>query len=337
MLSLQARNWTLSVLVTLGAVCTTTAAKAEFLYGTGLVGGVNRIYQINTTGFVETLLPPSTVQVIPGTAQANAVAVDPDRVELFVLGGDDNLYIWRNGTNLLQAIATPAQLGITSTSRPLNAAFYDGSYWFFPSNTNTLRRVNFNTTPTQTLSFNNFVDYTIDGLASLTAFQRFGDIAINSSGRLYAATSGIQTTSRDTFYTINLAGLPNANTTVTVASARYQNICTASVNPNPTSRCVPTNLQLAFNSTDTNLFGVSNVTDLWYNVSQSITPVPPTGTVATSTGIASPSELFDLSDVSLRQAIVPAPLPVIGLLAAFGWSRKLRKRALSQSTRLPST
>ncbi len=77
------------------------------------VGVSNRLYSINITTQQQRQL---SLSVDPGEKLANGVAVNPSRFNLFVLDGNNNLRIWRDGTETLDIAATPEQLGLDGNS-----------------------------------------------------------------------------------------------------------------------------------------------------------------------------------------------------------------------------
>jgi hypothetical protein len=317
-----------------GAVVGASPVQAnDYLYG---VSVSNRLYSINITTQQERQL---SLSVDPDEKLANGVAVDPSRFNLFVMDGNNNLRIWRDGTDTLDIAATPDQLGLddnSSTSANTNAqsaAFFDDAYWFFPRNSNVLNRVNLD----ENGKFISRLTYQFQGVPAGDGNQLFGDIAINPlEGRLYAATSILNsrtiTRSTGNFYALDLAKLPAEDSRFDQKDPRYTAIC---------SRCVPGNLQLGFDANKKVLYGVSNITDQWYGVNTAL--ASNTNPAKPLSGWSTSVDFFDLSDVALTREIstgsplpVPGPLPLLGAAAAFGWSRKLRQRMAFCRTRTPS-
>jgi hypothetical protein len=146
----------------------------------------------------------------------------------------------------------------------------------------------------------------------------FGDIAIDPSGKLYGANvSGA-------FFSLDLNQCPGAG-----CSAQYL-IPGNGTNSNPS-------LQIAFDKDFQTLYGHT----FEANTNGSTTEAGGWGTIDPSTGIYSPFEgaeafsstpLRDIAGSSEREVFVPGPLPVLGAGAAFGWTRRLRRR-LAQAGR----
>lgn len=329
-------SWRLSLVLGLasGAAIGASPVQAnDYLYG---VSASNRLYSINITTQKEQQL---SLSVEPGEKLANGVAVDPNRFNLFVMDGNNNLRIWRDGTDTLDIAATPEQLGMDDNSftsantNAQSAAFFDDAYWFFQRNSNVLNRVNLD----ENGKFISKFTYQFQGVPDGDGNQLFGDIAINPlDGRLYAATSILNgkdlTRSTGNFYSLDLAKLPAEDSRFDKKDPRYIAIC---------SKCVPGNLQLGYDASKKVLYGVSNITSKWYTVNTAL--ASNTGPAKPVSGWSSSVDFFDLSDVALTREIstrgplpAPGPLPLLGAAAAFGWSRKLRRRMASSQTQASS-
>lgn len=334
MSSLKIWRASLALALAGGAVIGAPPVQAgNYLYG---VSVSNQLYSINLETRKERQL---ALSVDPGDKLANGVAVDPSRFNLFVMDGNNNLRIWRDGTDTLDIAATPEQLGLedngftNDNTNAQSAAFFDDAYWFFPRNSNVLNRVNLD----ENGKFISRFAYQFQGVPDGEGNQLFGDIAINPlDGRLYAATTILNnkdiTRSTGNFYSLDLAKLPAEDSRFERKDPRYTSIC---------SKCVPGNLQLGYDASKKVLYGVSNITDQWYAVNTALAintnPAKPVS------GWSASVDFFDLSDVALTREIstgsplpVPGHLPLLGAAAAFGWSRKLRRRIASCHTRTSS-
>ena len=143
----------------------------------------------------------------------------------------------------------------------------------------------------------------------------FGDIAIDSAGKLYGANAS------GAFFSLDLNQCPGAG-----CEAQYLIPSSAStVNPS---------LQIAFDENFQTLYGHTFSS----NSNGSITAAGGWGRVDTATGVYTPFEgdefftstpLRDIAGASNREVFVPGPLPVLGAGAAFGWTRRLRRRLAS--------
>lgn len=186
--------------VTAGVVTTVVGgspAKAEFIYGAGLDGN---LYEINIQARTSTFLAPTGFTGIGtgGTGIANGLANERTRNNLFFFDPQSNLRVLLQGqTTLPQVVASATQLGIPSTGtvQPQNAAFFNGDYWYFTRRSNVLNRVSF-TYNQNTPVFAGIQSFTLanvpnDQTTGNSQTNDFGDIAITSSGLLFAATTFI--------------------------------------------------------------------------------------------------------------------------------------------------
>ena len=171
------KPWLAPVVLSVAAafIGASPAQANQYLYG---VSVNNRLYSINIATQKEQQL---SLFVDPTARLANGVAVDPNRFNLFVMDGNNNLRIWRDGTDTLDVAATPKQLGLDdnsfsgANSNAQSAAFFDDAYWFFPRKSNVLNRVNLD----ENGKFISRLTYQFQGVPEGAGNQLFGDIAIN--------------------------------------------------------------------------------------------------------------------------------------------------------------
>jgi hypothetical protein len=301
--------------VTVGVVTTVVGgspAKAEFIYGAGLDGN---LYEINIQARTTSFLAPTGFTGIGGTGIANGLANERTRNNLFFFDPNSNLRVLRQGqTTAAQVVATATQLGIPTTGivQPQNAAFFNGDYWYFTRQSNVLNRVSFTYTG-NTPVFNAIQSFTLANVPNTDVggninLNNFGDIAITSGGLLFAATSD---SADGRFFSLNLATLNQ-----TAINNSYTQL-DASLGIG--------NIQIAFNPNFSTLYGINGNNGNWVTVNTTngtttnFSPTFVTNTPGDTRGFA------DLSD-SATLVRIPGPLPLLGAAAAFGWSRKLRKR-----------
>jgi hypothetical protein len=99
------KPWLAPVVLSVAAafIGASPAQANQYLYG---VSVNNRLYSINIATQKEQQL---SLFVDPTAKLANGVAVDPNRFNLFVMDGNNNLRIWRDGTDTLDVAATPKE------------------------------------------------------------------------------------------------------------------------------------------------------------------------------------------------------------------------------------
>ncbi len=295
-------------------------AEARFLYGSANDGN---IYEIDTISRTTRFVIPTGFTAGGGDTTVNALANDRARNNLFFITPENNLRVLRQGTGTTLSVAAAAQLGLTNpqsdpTNFPQNAAFYNGDYYFFsrqPTDTTPiLNRISFNYSG-NTPSFAGRITYSLPnvpntGVDGSSTRNNYGDIAITSGGLLFGATSiGSPTPNNSRFFRLDLAGLI-ANTN----NGNYTQI----------DATLGQSYQIAFNEAYTTLFGVQTIgsgAGNWRTISLT------DGAIGTFPGgnFSSNLNFFDISD-SATPVRIPGPLPLLGAAAAFGWSRKLRKR-----------
>jgi hypothetical protein len=103
-----------------GTVLSGSPAKANFLYGANNAGAKAAIFEINI------LARPTTFLMPTGGGNANALANDRVRNNLFFITPDNNLRVIQQGATSAALVSggTAANLNITGLSQPQNAAFY---------------------------------------------------------------------------------------------------------------------------------------------------------------------------------------------------------------------
>jgi hypothetical protein len=282
--------------------CIAQPAKADFIYG---IADNNLIYEINTS--TEIASPVFNTGFAAGTL-TNAYAYDAARKQFFFVAPDRTLRVWGGGPAVTQ-VATRANLGLTANAgqttglQPESASYFNNAFWFVNENRNILTQINLDYTNPSAPTFANRIVYTIANLPAVG----YGDIAINpNTGLLYGATeTGL-------FYTLNLNG--NA--------AAIQSSYSLIRSGNPS-------LQLAFSADFNTLYGQEFTGGVWSTVN--VTSGVVTNIPGFTTPIVGGNAFRDLSSGALVP--IPGPLPVLGLAAAFGYSRKLRSKIKQRTER----
>ncbi len=314
------------------------AEAGGFLYGAGSDGN---IYEIDTHQRTSRFLTSTGFTGIGtnGTGAANALANDPVRNNLFFITPDNNLRVIQRGSSTPQLVsgATAHNLGINGQLQPQNAAFYNNEFWFFSrlapgnkadKNPVTLNRVSFSYT-NNTPSFMRRISYHLSAVPNNTTGKdgllenNFGDISIVTGGQkdgyLFGTTNNAYNTDGRLFR-LKLAGL----STDPILGAKALNASYKQLNGNLGTG----GLQTAFNSSFTTLFANAATGGNWLTVNIH------TGATAAlpqpfTTVVPGPLPgVLDLSS-SISTVQIPGPLPLLGAAAAFGWTRKLRKRVNS--------
>jgi hypothetical protein len=289
-------------------------------------------------------------------AGSNGIAYDTARDHLFFFYNPNgtgaqqsyDLRFWNrksSGIGSLKTIDLSGQFG-PPVYIPANAAYYNDALWYFDGgNTTTILNQ-------LSLSYNPAGDDIVDW--ALTSFDLnnyaspsyspggYGDIAINvTNGLLYGSTTN------GNYFSVNLNQLGDtANAVYTDLGTIYSLQGTVSDITDVAQRA--TGLQLSFNADYSKLYG-TRFCNAEFNCAgytldgQPIQPAIGDGLFFEITDYAtgdSTTERF-LTDADLlyasspgfrdlggatANAIVPGPLPVLGIGAAFGWSRRLRRR-----------
>ena len=291
---------------------------------------------------------------------SNGIAYDTARDHLFFFYNPEgagankpyDLRFWNRkstGIGSLKTIDLGNQ-GSAPINIPANAAYYNDSLWYFGgvSTTKTLNQLSltYNSAGDDIVSWALNVFYLNDYATPLYAPGGYGDIAINTTnGKLYGSTTD------GNYYSIDLTLLGDtANAVYTDLGTLYSLQGTSSDINIVAQRA--TGLQLSFNADYSKLYG-TRFCNFEYNCAgytvdgQPIQPAAGDGLLFEiadyATGDSSTERFFTDTDLlyvsspgfrdlggATANAIVPGPLPLLGLGAAFGWSRRLRRR-----TKLP--
>ena len=285
-------------------------------------------------------------------ADGNALAYDTASTRLWFFDSSYNLRYYDRGASTTPVVATASDvgtllgLGSGSILQFANASFFDGDYWFvYPGTTASptarLARLQFDNAggPNPTLNVATSRTYTLTydatGSGLNLNLRTFGDIAIDAVGqKLYGATARV-----------NLDGSPVASSTrsavFSIDLAARDSASSLSVDTlNVLSGTAPASLQLSWDSTFQNLYGVANLvvsdngtavstqaTGVWYQINPangSLTTLPQYSTASIT--INDLAGAAATADPNVDPDPVPAPLPIFGAAAAFGWSRRLRHR-----------
>jgi hypothetical protein len=241
---LELGNFTNIILDAYEVIDTNNVQNESILYG---IGRDRYIYQINPVGL--RYYPVYNTEL---TGNVNGLAYDANQNTLFFIENLNNLntlYYLRNNTTF----GSVAQLSVLDPqiTNVTGAAYYNSAIWFFINDTNILVKVNITYT-SNIPSVASIVKYTI---ANTPSPNRFGDIAVNSSGIMYAATSSPST---GVLYTLNLNSDPS-NTLTTIGSIPSQG------------------LQISFDLTNNILYGYRNLNKQFYTISTndaSLTSIP---------------------------------------------------------------
>lgn len=213
-----------------------------------------------------------------------------------------------------------------------NAAFYSGSYWFiYPGTNNTfltgttsrLVKVSFKPGAGGLMEYAPY-DGTPSGSSAwllprdfADASQLYGDIAINAlTGELYGQP-------QNRFYKLNISSLVTSSSNPASISRISDGLYTSIKAVNPY-------MQLSFNSDYTTLYGYANPAQggvgqgsAWYSINLD------NGSLTNLNYFSANSDnINDLAGAS-ETSDVPGPLPLLGLVAGFRASRRLRQRIQS--------
>jgi hypothetical protein len=351
------RGARLAILVAGGSLLATAAAlparaAEEYLFG---IDDKQQILQINPTTKEQAIvlngapiicagLDPADAALCAGADggrdkfYSNNFAYDESRRQFYFMDFRGNLRYWDFQSSDLPIVATKNQIGLdqvsnTQTQFTANGAFHNGSFYYFIDSF--ARDIN-SANPPVSPDRNKLVQFAIsyDGSGKPTGGTAskfdvpglpvadgnpandftFGDIAINSSGTLYGANAN------GAFFTLDL----NSCSGSSCASPAQFLINGSDAVRNPS-------LQLAFENDFLTLYGHT----FSANSNGTTTAAGGWGTVDMSTGVYSPfsgseayssTPLRDIAGGSAQKFTVPGPLPVLGAGAAFGWTRRLRRR-----------
>jgi hypothetical protein len=293
-------------LVLLAALCAAaphgSTAQAE-MYG---VDVANDVWEINPV--VKTATKVLTSSEIGQTA--NALAWNEINQHLFFISGGNTFDYWEQSTNTIKSVGgSPLNL----TADPGNAAYYNGSFWYFEHNSNILKEAQISYVGGDPLTATPQVDSVIPHLIpsiSSTGYNTntFGDIAIDhNTGTLYASTS------RGRFYAIDLANPGTSFTEITPATSNDRSV----------------GLQLSFDNFSNTLYGTRYTSGEWFTIDTT------TGNLNQIAGfntiVAGGKGFRDLGGA----AAVPEPSTIVMLPAAglaFVGLRQLRRRKAARGT-----
>lgn len=310
---------------------------------------------VNQVGLTNSdcLTTPDCLSVFQGS---NGIAYDTTRDHLFffynpIATGSSQPYdlrFWNRKSTGIGSLKT-INLGEV-TYIPANAAYYNNSLWYFDGGTTTsiLNQLALTYNPAEDdITSTSLTRYDLSTFGSPTYSPGgYGDIAINAiSGVLYGSTTN------GNYYSVDLKLIGDtANSVYNDLGTIYSLQGTDSDIADVAQR--PTGLQLSFNADYTKLYGTRfcnaefNCAGYTFN-GQSIQPAAGDGLFfeiadyatgdSTSERYLTDADLLYVSSPGFRDlggatqnAIVPGPLPLMGVGAAFGWSRRLRRRLQSK-------
>lgn len=282
------RSFVLISLTIIGLSLNTHAQVPSYIYG---ITDNNEIAEVNMVSKSTRIVYTSSL-----TGVSNAFAYDNARNHFIFMDNSKTLLYWDRGSELRQ-VATTAQIG-NPVTLPANAAYYNDAYWFFNEGTHTLNKVSLTYTSGQP-AFSSLTQYGITNSSLTAANNRFGDIAINAAGKMYAMTAAGP---GGVFYSIDLTTL-----VATLTPTSSQNVATliSATTIDPENSDV-IGLQIGFNSNQTALFGHNYNNGKWYEVNMT------TGALtylSFSSGFPT-SGLRDIGDNSDETASVLADLSI---------------------------
>jgi hypothetical protein len=321
-------------------------AKADptktFFYG---IANNNTIFQVNPLLNQQFSVNATGLGTLSGS---NGIAYDTARDQLFFFynptaQGQNQTYdlrFWNRqtiGPGSLQTVATSTDSGspLGSTNRiPTNAAYYNNALWYFDGDptTKTLRKLELTYNgAADTITGTSLTNYDLSG--STYAAGGYGDIAINPLTRILYGN-----TTNGNYYKIDLDLLSSSPNSAYTDLGEIQTL-----NATGTG-FVPSGLQLSFNSDYTKLYGTrfcnsasdcqgynANAADgdgVYFEISNYDTAGTRQLGAPDMLYFGSPGfrDLGGAATVPVNET-VPGPLPALGITAAFGWSRRLRRRA----------
>ena len=304
------------VMLTAMAVMAISAADAaagtlgHYIYG---VDVANDIYELNPADQTSTKVLTSTE--IGQTA--NALAWDESHEHLFFVNAANTFDYWERSTNTIKSVGG---LSLGLTADPNNAAFYNGSFWYFEHNSNILREAQISYTGgdplTATPSVSNINSYTVLGMSAFGInTNSFGDIAIDqNTGTLYANTS------RGRFYSVDLANPITSFTQITASPGNDRKV----------------GLQLSFDLASSTLYGTNYTTGDWYTIDTTSGAL--TQIAGFNTLVAGGRGFRDLGGAALNPVPEPSTfgLAAVGLVGGLGYTgiRRRRRKAELASEQL---
>ena len=340
-----------SLLAAGGLVASTAALPAHaahtFAYG---IDDQQRLIQVDLTGkdsqpifsgaaFICSGLDATDAALCSGANggrqkfYSNNFAYDDTRRQFFFMDFRGNLRFWDfSPQSTLPVLADQDAIGLdqvnpVTTQYTANATFYNDAFYYFIDST--ARNGGTTASPDRSTLVKFQLTYGPDNkptggtaskiaVAGLESDFVFGDIATDNAGNLYGASAN------GSFFSLDLNACPGGS-----CAAQYLITSTdATLNPS---------LQIAFDENFQTLYGHT----FSENSNGSLTPAGGWGTVDTATGAYTPftgsnafltPPLRDIAGASTQEVYVPGPLPVVGAAAAFGWTRRLRRR-LAQAGR----
>jgi len=344
-----------------GMACATTLVASPVRAGTTFYGidNDNNIWEvdpirkfnklINEVG--RTITDCATTNGCLNTSQgSNGIAYDTDRDHLFffynpVSTGPTRIWdlrFWNRknfGINSLKVVKDADGVDISGTNIPANAAYFDNALWYFDgsatsSNLNKLL-FTYNEQQDDIISAT-LKTYDLSGFGGEDDDKytpgQYGDIAINNqTGFLY----GSQTNAN--FFKIDLNKLDDdPKPSLFTSLGKTQTLNSSGV-------FVDSGFQLSFNADNSKLFGTrfcnnpgncsgydnSSFTaqagdGIYFEIVDFDTPM--TRQFGTADLLYASSPGFRDLGGATANALVPGPLPILGVGGAFGWSRRLRRK-----------
>lgn len=213
----------------------------------------NYVYKLSPTNFrvMEDGIQAKQELAFAGVADGgtNSLAYDYSNSTLFFIKNDLKLYYIKSGDSSATEVS-----GFTSpTYQPGNASYHNNAIWYFEFNSNVLVKLSLSYTG-GVPSVSGKTTYSVSGMSLPSAgttgpnTNTFGDIAINNNtGILYACTS------RGRIYSIDLSNPTSTFTQILASPGDDKTV----------------GLQLAFNNTNSTLYGHNHKSGKWYSINTS--------------------------------------------------------------------
>jgi hypothetical protein len=340
-----------------GIACATALLNAEPAHAATTFYGIdnnNNIWEVDPLRKFNVLVNEvgSTIPncaATPGclnTSQgSNGIAFDSGRDHLFffynpkVTNNDNswNLQFWNRKSRGISSLKTISGVG-GSNNIPANASYYKDALWYFDgtnnSNLNKLQ-LTYNTDQDDVTS-TSLTTYNLANFAAPKyAPAGYGDIAINAlTGFLYGSQVN------GNFFKLDLNKIdnqPNSANSIFTALGKTQTLGSLG------DTFVDSGLQLSFNSDYSKLYGTrfcntaancsgydgdgfsaQNGDGLFFEINDIDTAV--TRQFEQNELLFATSPGFRDLGGATSSALVPGPLPILGVGGAFAWSRQLRRR-----------